>query len=56
MSYSLGVFNKNMHLKHLKSIINSITNKSCDSLKNWKDLKPIYGQIEDFSYIKKWNQ
>ena len=53
MSYPLEVFNKNKHLKHLKSIINSITNKLYDLLKNWKDLKPIRGQIEDFFKVAK---
>ena len=53
MSYPLEVFNKNKHSKHLKSIINSITNKLYDLLKNWKDLKPIRGQIEDFFKVAK---
>ena len=53
MSYPLEVFNKNKHSKHLKSIIKSITNKLYDLLKNWKDLKPIRGQIEDFFKVAK---
>ena len=53
MSYPLEVFNKNNRSKHLKSVINSITNKLYDLLKNWKDLKPIRGQIEDFFKVAK---
>ena len=53
MSYPLEVFNKNNRSKYLKSIIHSIINKLYDLLKNWKDLKPIRGQIEDFFKVAK---
>lgn len=53
MSYPLDIFKKNNHTKCSKSLIKSLTNKLCEMLKNWKDFKPIRGQIEDFFKVAK---
>ena len=53
MSYPLDAFNKNNLRKGSKNIIKRLTNKLCKMLKNWKDFKPIRGQIEDFFKVAK---
>ena len=53
ISYPLDVFKKNKDTKRSKNIIKSLTRKLCHMLKNWKDFKPIRGQIEDFFKVAK---
>ena len=53
MSYPLDAFNKNNLQKDSKNIIKRLTKKLCKMLKNWKDFKPIRGQIEDFFKVTK---
>lgn len=53
MSYPMEVFSKNKKAKELKKDIDSIASILYQELKNWKDLKPIRGIIEDFFKVAK---
>lgn len=53
MSYPMEVFSKNKKAKELKKDIDSIASILYKELRNWKDLKPIRGIIEDFFKVAK---
>ena len=53
MSYPMEVYFNNKHSKELKEKINSMSTILFEKLKNWKDLKPIRGLIEDFFKVAK---
>ena len=53
MSYPMEVFSKNKKAKELKKDIDSIVSILYEKLRNWKDLKPIRGIIEDFFKVAK---
>ena len=53
MSYPMEVFSKNKNTEDLKKDIDSIASILYQKLRNWKDLKPIRGIIEDFFKVAK---
>ena len=53
MSYPIEVFSKNKKSKELKKDINTISSILYYKLRNWKDLKPVRGIIEDFFKVAK---
>ena len=53
MSYPMEVYFNNKRSKELKEKINSMSTILFEKLKNWKDLKPIRGLIEDFFKVCK---
>ena len=53
MSYPMEVFSKNKKAKELKKDIDSIASILYKKLRNWKELKPIRGIIEDFFKVAK---
>ena len=53
MSYPMEVYFNNKRSKELKEKINSMSTILFEKLKNWKDLKPIRGLIEDFFKVAK---
>ena len=53
LSYPLEIYNSTGDIEKLKKEIHDITNQLLEILKNWKDLKPIRGIIEDFFKVAK---
>ena len=53
LSYPLDVYNSTSDLEKMKEKIHEITNQIVEILKNWKDLKPERGIIEDFFKVAK---
>lgn len=53
MSYPMEVFSKNKKAKQLKKDIDHIASILYKKLRNWKELKPIRGIIEDFFKVAK---
>lgn len=53
MSYPMEVFLKNKKAEELKKDIDSIASLLYEKLRNWKELKPIRGIIEDFFKVAK---
>ena len=53
MSYPMEIFSRNKKAKKLKKDINCIASILYQELRNWKDLKPIRGIIEDFFKVAK---
>ena len=53
MSYPMEVFSKNKNDEDLKKDIDSIASILYQELRNWKELKPIRGIIEDFFKVAK---
>ena len=53
MSYPMEVFSKNKNYEDLKKDIDSIASILYQELRNWKELKPIRGIIEDFFKVAK---
>ena len=49
----MEVYFNNKRSKELKEKINSMSTILFEKLKNWKDLKPIRGLIEDFFKVAK---
>ena len=53
LSYPLDVYNSTSNLEKMKDEIHELTNQIVEILKDWKDLKPLRGIIEDFFKVAK---